>query len=250
MGRNALLDILQGASNAAADSVAVPVDLIAAGLRRVGVPVPQNALGGTQWQEEKGLRRKPQNALLGMAGETAGMVSPVVAFAKAPQIAVGMLQAGRNLASPSTINRGGAAGQRGVLAWHGTPADDFQEFSLDNFGRTDGGWLGKGVYAAESPVDASAYASKAGQPAGAVYRVDLDIQKPLVIDWDAPNRSELLGLRRQMGSEGFSQWLAQNGYDGVQFLGPKTATNSAGHRDIQWMALDPSKVKQVPVSAR
>ena len=136
-----------------------------------------------------------------------------------------------------------------VLAWHGTPSQDFEKFSLSHFGKTDGGWLGKGIYGAESPIDASAYAAKNGTPAGAVYRVDMDINNPLKIDWESPDKSALLAMRRELGAEGFSKWLKDNGYDGVHFLGPKNALNSAGHRDIQWMALDPEQVRQVSVSA-
>jgi hypothetical protein len=135
-----------------------------------------------------------------------------------------------------------------VAVWHGTPTPGFESFNLDNFGKTDGGWLGKGIYGAESPMDASAYASLAGKPHGAVYRVDLDVNRPLVIDWDAANRSELLAKRRELGAEKFSEWLKDSGYDGVQFLGPKNALNSAGHRDIQWMALRPEQAKIVDVS--
>jgi hypothetical protein len=239
------MNALQAMSNSAAGTVSGPVDGIAWLLRKAGIPVPQNALGGSDWMRSQGLMAPVEQGAGQVLGETAGLLSPALVAAKAPQIAGGLLAMGRNALAPRTLGT-----ERGVLAWHGTPADDFDKFSLQNFGKTDEGWLGKGVYGADSPVDASAYASRNGTPAGVVYRVDMDIKKPLVIDWDAPNRSELLGLRRSLGNEGFSKWLAENGYDGVQFLGPKTATNAAGHRDIQWMALDPAAVKQVPVSAR
>lgn len=114
---NGLLDFLQGASNAAASNVSGPVDLIGMGLRKLGVPVPQNALLSSQWMEERGLTRKPKNALAAMAGETAGLLSPVVAAAKAPQIARGLLQVGENAAAPRTLHS-----QRGVLS---TNVDDY-----------------------------------------------------------------------------------------------------------------------------
>lgn len=112
---NGLLDFLQGASNAAASNISGPVDLIGMGLRKLGVPVPQNALLSSQWMEERGLTRKPKNALAAMAGETVGLLSPVVAAAKAPQIARGLLQVGENATAPNVVNRGAAGGQRGIF---------------------------------------------------------------------------------------------------------------------------------------
>lgn len=112
---NGLLDFLQGASNAAASNVTAPVDLINWLLQKAGLPVSQAPVGGSAWAEQKGLTKKPQNALLGMAGETAGLLSPVVAAAKAPQIAKGLLQAGDNLAAAPNVNRGLSGGQRGIF---------------------------------------------------------------------------------------------------------------------------------------
>lgn len=89
---NALLDLLQGASNAAASNVSAPVDAIAWALRKLGVPVPQNALGSSQWMAEQGLTKQPQNKLAGMAGETLGLIAPIGAAAYAPQIAAGVLK--------------------------------------------------------------------------------------------------------------------------------------------------------------
>lgn len=96
-------DFLQAASNTAADTVAAPVDLIAFLLRKAGVPVPQNAVGGTQWMTERGLRRDVQQSPASLAGETVGLLSPVVAAAKAPQIAKGLLQVEANAAAPRTL---------------------------------------------------------------------------------------------------------------------------------------------------
>lgn len=80
---NAFTDLLQGASNAAASSISGPVDGIAWLLRKAGLPVPQNALGGSKWMAEQGLTKQPQNALAGLAGETLGMVGPLGLAGKA-----------------------------------------------------------------------------------------------------------------------------------------------------------------------
>jgi hypothetical protein len=126
MAQNLFLDFLQAASNAAASNVSGPVDLLGMGARAMGVPVPQNAFLSSQWMAERGLTKQPRNALMNVAGETAGMVSPVALTAKAPQVANALLQAGRNAAAPATMSRGAIGAQRGALSM-GAPdwADDF-----------------------------------------------------------------------------------------------------------------------------
>ena len=109
-----LLDFLQGASNAAASNISGPVDLFGMGLRGIGVPVPQNAFLGSQWMRERGLTRDPENRMAGLLGEAAGMSLPIVAAAKAPQIARGLLQAGDNLRAPTPINSA-TRGQAGMI---------------------------------------------------------------------------------------------------------------------------------------
>lgn len=112
---NALQQFLQSASNEAAGTISGPVDLIGMGLRKLGVPVPRNALMSSDWMKQNGLMQDvPQNAA-SLAGQTFGLLSPVVAAAKAPQIAGGLLRVGENVAAPSVVNRGAAKGQRGVF---------------------------------------------------------------------------------------------------------------------------------------
>lgn len=236
-----LLDFLQSASNAVASNVSGPIDLIGMGLNKIGVPVGSSPVGGTEWMKSKGLMRDVEQGPARVMGETAGLLGPALATKFAPQIARGLLQGGENLAAPARLNK-----QAGVIGYHGTMTPGFDRFSLDHFGKTDQGWLGKGVYAAESPTDASAYASVSNQPGGAVYRVDMDLKNPLEIVWEAENRGDLLAKRRALGSEGFTKWLKEQGFDGVKFVGPKTALNSAGERDIQYMAINPDAVRQIP----
>ena len=81
-----LRDLMQSASNTAAGNVSGPVDLISMLLRYGGVPVPQNAVGGSQWMAEMGLTAPVQPGAAQLAGETFGLVAPIAATAKAPQI--------------------------------------------------------------------------------------------------------------------------------------------------------------------
>ena len=95
----------QGASNAAASTVTGPVDMLAWLLRKGGVPVGDTPIGGEAWMRQKGLMATPENKLAGLLGEGAGLAAPIVAAAKAPEIAGGLLQMGRNLATPQTMNK-------------------------------------------------------------------------------------------------------------------------------------------------
>lgn len=111
-----LLDFLQSASNTAADTVAAPVDLLAWALRKAGVPVPQNAIGGSEWLKQQGLKRDVPQSAASLAGETVGLLSPMVAAAKAPQIAKGLLQVEANAAAPRTLRP-----EAGAIVWQGSP---------------------------------------------------------------------------------------------------------------------------------
>jgi len=114
-----LLDVLQAASNAAAQNVSGPVDLLSFGLRKAGVPVPENAVGSTQWMRERGLWRDVEDPYARAAGETLGILGPIVVAAKAPQIAGGLLQMQENAAKPGTIGKGMGRKQRGVFKFDG-----------------------------------------------------------------------------------------------------------------------------------
>jgi hypothetical protein len=108
--KSGLLNSLQAASNTAADAVAAPVDVIAWLLRKAGVPVPANPAMGSDWMRQQGLTAPTVPGASQAAGETLGLLSPIVAAAKAPQIAKGLLQAGANAAAPRTLGT-----QRGVI---------------------------------------------------------------------------------------------------------------------------------------
>ena len=148
-----LRDVAQGASNTAASNVSGPVDIIAWLLRKGGVPVPENALGSSQWMAEHGLTAQPKNALAGMAGETLGMVGPMLAAAKAPQIANALNRVGENAAMRQTLNP-----QTGAVVWHGSP-HMFDQFDAAHIGKGEGAQAyGYGLYLADAPEVGGQYA--------------------------------------------------------------------------------------------
>ena len=151
---NGLLDFLQGASNAAASNVSAPVDGIAWLLRKAGIPVPEAPIGGSDWMAKKGLTAKPQNYLAGLLGESVGGVAPIVAAAKAPQIAKGLLQVEANAMAPSTLPR---MNERGAIVFHGSP-HKFDKFDASKIGTGEGAQaFGHGIYLAEKPTVAQDY---------------------------------------------------------------------------------------------
>jgi hypothetical protein len=106
-----LLDILQGASNSAASNVSAPIDGINWLLRKAGLPVSEKPFFGSDWTAAQGLTREPQSRNMGLLGEAFGGIAPMLAAAKAPQIAKGLLEMGENAAIPQTLNK-----QAGVLS--------------------------------------------------------------------------------------------------------------------------------------
>jgi len=159
-----LADGLQGASNAAASNVSMPVDALAWALRKAGVPVGDAPIGGSDWMAQKGLTRQPENRMAGLLGESIGGVAPLLAAAKAPQIAAGLLQMGENLAAPATMNP-----QMGAIVYHGSP-HKFDKFDSSKIGTGEGAQAyGHGLYLAESPGVAQGYRNPAGNTA---YTID------------------------------------------------------------------------------
>jgi hypothetical protein len=151
-----LLDFLQGASNSAAGAVSGPIDLINMGLLGAGLPMPAAPFGGSQWMRQQGLMRDPQNRTAGLLGEAVGGVLPIVAAAKAPQIARGLLQAGDNLRAPNPMNTA-TRGQAGAIVYHGSP-HKFDKFDSSKIGTGEGAQAyGHGLYFADSPDVARMY---------------------------------------------------------------------------------------------
>jgi len=111
-----LLDTTQAASNNAASTVAAPVDALAWALRKFGAPIPQTPFGGSDWMKAQGLTRDVQSPVANVIGESIGNVLPIVATAKAPQIASGLLNMAENAMAHPTLNK-----QAGVFLMH-TPS--------------------------------------------------------------------------------------------------------------------------------
>jgi hypothetical protein len=150
-------DFLQAMSNSAASNVSAPIDGINWILGKAGLPVSSTPFLGSDWMQQKGLTRPVQQGAASVAGETASLLSPVIAAAKAPQIAKGLLQGAENLAAPRTMNP-----QTGAIVWHGSP-HKFDKFDSSKIGAGEGAQAyGHGLYLAESPDVAKSYLA-AGQ---------------------------------------------------------------------------------------
>lgn len=136
-------DFLQGASNAAASNISAPVDGLAWLLNKGGMNI-QNPVGGSDWMAQQGLTQQPTNRLAGLLGESVGGVTPMLAAAKAPQIAGGLAQMAGNINAPQTLNR-----QAGVILYHGSNATKNIPKVLDN-GQFQGLFASTSQGAAES----------------------------------------------------------------------------------------------------
>lgn len=162
------VSFLQGASNSAASNLSAPVDGINWLLGKAGLPVSKTPVGGSDWLRQAGFTAEPKNANAGLLGESVGGVMPIVAAAKAPQIAAGMNRVAANAAAPRTLNP-----QTGAIVWHGSP-HKFDKFDSSKIGTGEGAQAyGHGLYLAESPGVARDYAgalsaAKATKPVGNV----------------------------------------------------------------------------------
>ncbi|MHB1407999.1 MAG: hypothetical protein ACYCXC_00145 [Acidovorax defluvii] len=165
MDRNALIralrDTAQSASNAIASNVSGPVDLIAAGLRGVGLPIPQNPVGGSQWMAERGLTAPVQQGVAQVIGDTIGLAGPALVANFAPQIAGALNRGAQNLAAPRTLHP-----ETGAIVWHGSP-HRFDRFDSSKIGTGEGAQAyGHGLYLAENPKVAQEYQQALGAGRG------------------------------------------------------------------------------------
>ena len=144
-----LLDTTQAASNSAASTVSAPVDALAWLLRKAGAPIPQAPFGGSDWMKSQGLMRDVQSPVANAVGETLGGVLPIVAAAKGPQIAAGLLKMGENAAARTPMNAA-TGNQAGAIVWHGSPYK-FDRFDSSKIGTGEGAQAyGHGHYSAEA----------------------------------------------------------------------------------------------------
>jgi hypothetical protein len=128
-----LMDFLQATSNSAASNISAPVDGLAWALRKAGVPVGAEPVGGSDWMARQGLTRAVEQSPEALAGETLGLVAPFGVQAAAAPIAKAMnaldshamemarqrLEAymGRSGLAPRVVERkGGDLGERVVQA--------------------------------------------------------------------------------------------------------------------------------------
>ena len=147
-----LLDFAQSASNAIAGNVSAPVDGIAWLMRKLGLPIPKDPVGGSNWLEDRGLTRQVPQSAASLAGETVGLLAPTAIMANAPKIAQGLLKMADNAAIPRALNP-----QAGVIGWHGSP-HVFDKFKSEAIGTGEGAQAyGHGLYFAESPEVANIY---------------------------------------------------------------------------------------------
>lgn len=207
---NALQQFLQAASNEAAGAVSGPVDLIGMGLRKLGVPVPRNALMSSDWMRQNGLMQDVPQSGASLAGQTFGLLSPVVAAAKAPQIARGLLQMGENAAAPRRLNpQTGAVyfGKQKMYdnAYHGT-GSEFSRVNFDDaYENSKNANLGEAFWLATDDVGsnhAAAYAKQANKQGGKVKEANVFLKNPATVDaWD-----EAVRLANDIGQPPPQSW--------------------------------------------
>ena len=197
------VSFLQGASNSAASNLSAPVDGINWLLGKAGLPVSQTPVGGSDWLRQAGFTAEPKNRNAGLLGESVGGVMPIVAAAKAPQIAAGLNQAGRNLAAPRTLNP-----QTGAIVWHGSP-HKFDKFDSSKIGTGEGAQAyGHGLYFAEKPNVAKGYADELsskidvnGKPLFQANKIVGSTGNPDLDDYLVANLGDLTATRHQLLSD-------------------------------------------------
>jgi hypothetical protein len=231
-------DAAQGASNAFASNVSGPVDMLAWLLRKGGVPVPENAVGGSRWMAEKGLTAKPKNALAGLAGEAFGLSAPIAVAAKAPQIANALIRADEAM-QPAVAN---AIEQymvkQGLIqpatVWHGSP-HKFDKFDASKIGTGEGAQAyGHGLYLADSPTVATGYKETLSQR----------VKDRLTIDGKVVDPDSMLGRAAEDVPRIGLQATLQKIDDNIKFndkYAPDMAEMYRGVR-AQIASLDPSRV--------
>jgi hypothetical protein len=119
-----------------------------------------------------------------------------------------------------------------LVVYHGTHAD-FKEFSLDHFGKTDGGWAGKAFYFTERPHEAAWYAKGEG---GNIRPVYLLAKRPMHWVLGTPSGSDIARHKRKFGAEGFVEWVKSQGYDSIRMVDVK------GWED-QWVVFSPDQIR-------
>jgi hypothetical protein len=149
------------AKDAAASTLYGPIDLLSLALRKAGLPMPddQNVPGSKAWLQSKGLLHEAPVNAASAAGKTLGLLSPIVAQAKAPQISAGLLRMIDNANAPGAMNAA-TRNQAGAIVYHGSP-HKFDKFDSTKIGTGEGAQAyGHGLYVAEAKKVADEYAGK------------------------------------------------------------------------------------------
>lgn len=217
-------DFAQGTSNAFASNVSAPVDGLAWLLRKAGVPMPSNPVGGSDWLAQQGLMAEPKNRLAGLLGEAAGMSGPMVAAAKGPQLARGLLGMMENASAPRTLSR-----QAGAINWPGAPKEvyhgsgkDFDKFDMSKIqSNTKANDAGIGWHFSDNKSDAGFYADMGarnlGVDKGHVGKWDVNMKNPLVIGLDEADGNVPAHLIQKLLNDKFlaKEYALKNGHDGI-----------------------------------
>lgn len=82
----------QSASNVISEGVTMPIDALAWLLRRSRVPVPENPVGGSDWAKQMGLMEDVPQGAPKIAGETLGLLAPMLGTEKGKQAILQMLR--------------------------------------------------------------------------------------------------------------------------------------------------------------
>lgn len=133
---------------------------------------------------------------------------------------------------------------RPLVVYHGTKAD-FDGFSLEKFGQTDGGWAGKGFYFAPSADEASIYATSLASPyassTGAnVMPVYLSAQSPLEWQLGKDGDRAIQGKRNELDAKAFAEWVQAEGHDSVHITSPDIGKIKG---EDQWLVFAPTQIK-------
>ncbi len=141
-------------------------------------------VGGSEWigrkMQDAGMVSPNRNMPAEMLAGLAGIPLTAMAAAKAgPMVEKGIGQAMANAQMPSTLNLPQYSGQRGAIAYHGSP-HKFDKFKSEAIGTGEGAQAyGHGLYLSESPAVADEYAGKLSTPfiEFATGKTSLDLSK-------------------------------------------------------------------------
>lgn len=159
----------QAASNAIAQNVSGPVDLLSWALRKAGVPVPEDAVGSSKWMEQLGLTALVENPYARVVGETAGMVGPTLAAAYSPQVANALNNVPALAREYVQTRMGAPGGASPATVWHGSP-HKFDKFDSAHIGTGEGAQAyGHGLYLTDERAVGEGYKASTAQAHGKKY---------------------------------------------------------------------------------